>query len=768
MTEDIYLNQIQKIRRKLARHPKKALMELEELYQWKPVRQQWYLAKAEAMLELAYPPQEIKAILADKFNLESVNAETKRFFELTGRLIEDERCADKIRYEFLSVLYTYLLEQTDSTLKSLGQYYANLSQAQQDLLEHSDTIENVMNLADQYYITDNINLHVLLLLYANKLVPDRKIPIADWVREQPNIGYLIERINDRLQSTFIVIESSTEDATDCQIVVEILSRLDMKVFLLKQPIECPVQNGVNIQDTLAVSLENMEEHKGGTVLYPIALVQNGEWVGDNRDYIIRYIIDNFIENHLATVLCSGDMFDRLEWSISLQKKIQRLSHFKSGYLNRNMEFGWTGDYLSYISHIYGFDVRGALSQPETCDFSIVVPARNSATTLRSTLQTCLNQRYTGSYEIVLSDNSVVGNTEVYNLWQELNDERIKYFRTPRELPLAKSFEFAYLQTRGRFIFSIGADDAVLPWALEVLHATLTHIPGDEIVMWDRGFYGWPNFNKGQQHQFQVPGHYQKNSIKIERMSGRVTLDQVIHDPSVMYGLPLLYINSGFRRRYFQTLLDKTGRLWDGNAQDIYMGIVNLSINDSFPVINYPLTIAGMSSASIGAQSQMANTNETVRMQYQNMLIKTIGFYAPFSIERLLPRYPTDRWSVYCAILRTVALGVQAPTILEQLDWKKIFGLLVEQLSLEDIRIDQRLNQLLYSAGLINAETTEYVEKEIFVQASTPRIIEKIQDDGKKCFQEGFTANGGLVLDASKFGVSNIFEAVQLFEKIVAL
>nr|WP_284708657.1 glycosyltransferase [Sporomusa sphaeroides] len=433
-----------------------------------------------------------------------------------------------------------------------------------------------------------------------------------------------------------------------------------------------------------------------------------------------------------------------------------------------MEFGWVGDYLSYISHIYGFDVRVPLSQPATCDFSIVVPARNSATTLRSTLQTCLNQRFTGSYEIVLSDNSAAGNTEVYNLWQELNDERIKYFRTPRELPLAKSFEFAYLQTRGRFIFSIGADDAVLPWALEVLHTTLNHIPGDEIVMWDRGFYGWPNLSKGQEHQFQIPGHYQKNNIKIERMIGKAALNQVIHDPNTMYGLPVLYINSGFRRRYFQTLLDKTGRLWDGNAQDIYMGIINLSINDSFPVISYPLTIAGMSSASVGAQSQRASINEIVRMQYQKILFKTIGFYSPFSVERLLTSHPTDRWIVYCSVLRTVALGVQSSAILEQLDWKKIFGLLAEKLSLNDSQIEKKLNQLRYSASLINAEVAEYVEKEICAGAFNPRIIEKSPEDGRKYYQEGFAANGGLVLDASKFGVSNICEAVELFEKLTAL
>ena len=49
--------------------------------------------------------------------------------------------------------------------------------------------------------------------------------------------------------------------------------------------------------------------------------------------------------------------------------------------------------------------KHCLMRPPVCDFSIVIPVRNAVDTLRHTLQTCLAQDYTGSYEIVLSDNS---------------------------------------------------------------------------------------------------------------------------------------------------------------------------------------------------------------------------------------------------------------------------------------------------------------------------------------------------------------------------
>jgi glycosyltransferase involved in cell wall biosynthesis len=611
---------------------------------------------------------------------------------------------------------------------------------------------------------------LLLLLHVNQLESARKI----LMEEQTNIAYLIERLQAPMPDVFIVIASSNADAADCRIAADILSKLGKKVFLLKLPVECPIDHDVDMKDTLSVSLDNVEEHASLTVIYPAALVQDGKWLGDNRDYIISYILDHLSENHLATVLGSGDMFDRLERSKLLQKKFQRLSHFKSDYLNRNMAFGWAGDYLSCISQIYGFDARAELSEPANCDFSIVIPTRNTANTLRSTLQTCLKQRFTGSYEVILSDNSEPGYTEVYELWQELNDKRIKYFRTPRELPLTKSFEFAFLKARGSFIFSIGADDAVFPWTLEVLHTALNHLPDDEIVAWDRGTYIWPDAAKIERDKLVVPGHYRKNDITIARISGKEALNQVMHESSIMYSLPLLYINSGFRRSYFQTLLDNTGCLWNGSSQDIYMGIVSISINDSFPVIKYPLTIAGISSASIGRMAHRVITESAEMTKFQNLQSRNLRSkilmhsYMSFSIERLLPKYTSDKCLVYSNLLRTVALGVQSPDLLENFDWKKIIGLLVEFLSIEDVLIEQKLNLLRYSASLIDADIAEYVEKEICTRYFSPRLIEKSPGDEKKGYPEGFVDGGGLILDASKFGVSNIYEAVGLFEKIVNL
>ena len=61
--------------------------------------------------------------------------------------------------------------------------------------------------------------------------------------------------------------------------------------------------------------------------------------------------------------------------------------------------------LEKLRRVFPRILEALLDALPVCDFSIVIPVRNAVDTLRHTLQTCLAQDYTGSYEIVLSDNS---------------------------------------------------------------------------------------------------------------------------------------------------------------------------------------------------------------------------------------------------------------------------------------------------------------------------------------------------------------------------
>ena len=97
----------------------------------------------------------------------------------------------------------------------------------------------------------------------------------------------------------------------------------------------------------------------------------------------------------------------------------------------------------------------------------------------------------------------------------------------------------------------------------------------------------------------IPRQYAKEQVGAQYLPTEYLLDLLAKDQQMMYALPMLYINSGFQRRYLKTLLQKTGKLLDGVSQDIPMAIINCCIHERVLSMIYPITIAGMSSASIG-------------------------------------------------------------------------------------------------------------------------------------------------------------------------
>lgn len=392
-----------------------------------------------------------------------------------------------------------------------------------------------------------------------------------------------------------------------------------------------------------------------------------------------------------------------------------------------------------------------------------------AATLQHTLKTCLNQRWQGNFEIVISDNSTEDNREVYRFCQTVQDERVKYYKTPRDLRLNRSFEYAFLQTRGEYILSIGSDDALLPWTLEVWNQVISLCPEEEVFMWDRGFYAWPGFNGGQQHQFIIPRKYRKGDFCPAYVEPIKYLSWAMEKPTSMYVLPMLYINSGFKRSFMQTLLRDTGRLWDGMCQDIYMGVIVSVIKKRIVRIQYPLTIAGMSSGSVGAMSNLPVTDQTKSLETAGRELKenNVGGFSKSQMEALAPENGTDVTSLYNSILRAVNRGlIPVHYLVDVFDWKTWFMNCYRTLSKADIYFDRKIHQMRFTAMKHGEEFLKWFDKNIYADALEPVIFVE-QDKNVKAYEE-YDNESGIVADASRYGVQNSYDASLLFEKLSGL
>lgn len=756
MDEQEYLKRIEQIRERIRNNQLFSVMEqLDELSEIRPVRLKWIIAKAEAMLALGYPIEELYSFLQDKgWNLYDY-PDVKAYYELYIKLAELLQDESEIERNKNSISFGEIND------------YKNIT----GFLEAENT-ENAQALLNSYYCLDDPVMYLLLYLYLDKkgIAPAARTVFMDFW----NSGFIKEVVSAEMDIPFLLISDAGSTGVNCEVLARILNYFGKQVYWIGMPICFEVDNNVRLEDTVSVSMENCEHRGRGVLYHPVELKRGEECLGDNRDYLIKQLEQQLGENKGFMVFTSGWLLDQFCAQPVLQKSSQRISSFRSPANENEMAFGWCGSCFPYLDIIHCMNTKAELSKDAECEFSIVIPARNSVETLRCTIETCLNQRFKGNYEIVLSDNSSIGNMEIYNLYKTFDSHIIKYYRTPREYNLSKSFEFAILHARGEFIIPIGSDDGILPWALEYLQKLRTAYPEEEIIGWDRGFYAWPGFNGGQQNQFIIPRSYEKDQLAVYYWRTEYLLKLVMQSPNYMYLLPMLYINSGFKRTYLKRLIEETGALWDGVSQDTYIAAVNCLLMDRFLYACYPITIAGMSSRSIGAQSATARQTVEEDMKYQKEVSRTgnIGGFTMSAMERLLPMTGRDITCFYSSLLRCVAKGLVSFEELDAvLDWKNMFYQAVEGISLLDIQYDRMLHYCRYTASLHGLDFLKWFDAEIYSKGLSPVLITNQQYDNlkdQKTYKEEKTEEGGRVCDASKYGVTDIYGAVKLFERLSGL
>lgn len=763
MTERDYFEHIRTIRKQIAKDRlERANDLLTRLYAYKPVRLLWFVAKAEYILKKEENPEAALAILDGKYFLGEDYPGLRECMEFRVKALRQAgKEHDAIREEYC---YQKACGK-DSDLDAV------LIQTLEAAAENPENEKILSDLENAFYHTSDTasSLIVQMEQIRSGFLPEKeKHPQFSKIA---NYGYLEEKIAATETNTFILVMDEYL-APSLEILGNLLSRFGHQVFLLTEPLPFETENCLDLQNTLEISMDNMQCYPDLCIVPPVVLTQNGVPYGDNREYMIDYICREKSLKDNVVVLCSGCLLDDLYRRDTLRGRMDRLSPYETDFQEEKLHFAWVGNYLSYISDLYGYDVRKDIDVKPEVAFSILIPARNSAETLRYSLQTCLNQRYTGSYEIVVSDNSVDGNTDIYDLCQELNDPRIRYVKTPRSLILTKSFEFGYLQTRGEFVLSMGSDDGLLPWGLNTLEKVLKQFPEEEIVLWDRGFYAWPGFNGGQENMFTIPRMYDKENITVGYTRTSDFLDCASQNEKMIYSMPLLYINSGFRRTYLKTLLKKTGKLWDGSCQDIHTGIINCCIQERILQVVYPITIAGMSSTSIGYLVGVAKTKlEQKRAETAYRLLyhqENVGKFVPPERNRLLMPAGSDACVLYFALSCAVAEGVLTEERADQvLNWQNAVLRTLQTVPLSKENSDSLIHGERFMAGKIDGDRKQWFEQEIYSNILIPHFVDDQtveRQKAQKMYQEERNSAGGETLDASRYGVENIMDAVSLFEK----
>lgn len=768
MTEQMYLDELMNIRKEIRQNKViSALKRLDQLFDWKPVRLRWYIVRAEALIALKRYDEAIE-LLSNRYDFTYDEPDSGLYLEPYRKWMESK--GDRLGARMCLCLKELLAwkenQEIADTQPNRLQAETEIAKLEQLWLDSAGGLSLSKELMDLYYTAGYFVEFHILKLYIGRKWPEssegHKDPYFIFEGFTHNLWYLGEKLLDQKAHTFAVVIDSENDIVRAYILSRIIQELGHQVKLFTEALPCAVDHEVDIGETVAISLENAEDMDGIHIIHPVRL-QYEEQEENNLPHIISHLSSKMTDDILMILAPSHSLDDIVEHPALVKHSVRLgsiVTFLEYGYYS----FGYAGDYLLHLNDLYKMDVRKEVEKKPTCRFSIILPVRNSVNTLKHTLQTCLNQRY-DDYEIVVSDNSTEGHYEIEDLIKEINNPKIKYYKTPRSLGLNKSFEFAFLKAKGEFLFSLGSDDAIFPWGLEMLSETLNNFPDENIICWERALYIWPNFHlKCQLGQFIIPRSYRKNQVSVKQRSSKECLKQLLEMPSIIYGEPLFYINSGFRREYLKTLLKETGKLWVGHAQDVYMGIANLCINKEIMHIAYPITMAGLSGGSTG--SSATKLSEKNKGLYHIDLDNCMK-YIENRRERMMGLTGTEACFTLIELLRLSVSGILPLEIEEELTAENVHIMpLLTETKTHDY-CDHNVQFSRYISRIFDKERQEELRQSYYDKLMEPQYIQETSNSNL-IYQQGFDEFGGLTLDSRKFDIQNIEEAVMLFENITNL
>jgi glycosyltransferase involved in cell wall biosynthesis len=226
-------------------------------------------------------------------------------------------------------------------------------------------------------------------------------------------------------------------------------------------------------------------------------------------------------------------------------------------------------------------------------FSVIIPTRQRHDTLKSAIQSVLNQTYP-HFELIIMDNFSTSETaEVVNSFPDL---RIKYYRAPERLSMTDNWELGLAHATGDYVFILGDDDALMPDGLEI-GAQLIQEHQLSIISWNRFFYWWPNaIIPWRRNRLRMGLSQDLYYLKSSEILSKYSRYQVTYEY-----LPMVY-NSLIHQDLINQIKSVYGKYFMSYSPDVYSGLVNAYFSLGYLYSFRPLSIVGISEHSIGASA----------------------------------------------------------------------------------------------------------------------------------------------------------------------
>lgn len=222
--------------------------------------------------------------------------------------------------------------------------------------------------------------------------------------------------------------------------------------------------------------------------------------------------------------------------------------------------------------------------------SVVIPTRERADVLQSSLRTVTQQDYE-NLEILVSDNFSGDRTREIVL--DIADPRIKYVNTGQRVSMSHNWEFALSHVTGDWVTIIGDDDGLIPDCLPRV-AALIQQNSVSAIQSTTCLYRWPGHKSRSHGRIRVA-----LGTKIESRESATWIRCAMHGSATHQDLPTLYTGGFVKASVIEGIKKIIGRVYNSRIPDVYSAFAIASLVPHYVFSHSPLAIAGISRYSTG-------------------------------------------------------------------------------------------------------------------------------------------------------------------------
>lgn len=119
-------------------------------------------------------------------------------------------------------------------------------------------------------------------------------------------------------------------------------------------------------------------------------------------------------------------------------------------------------------------------------FTIAIPTYNNASTIKATLESCVNQNFDDTFEVLVVNNNSTDNTEdILSKYEK----KIRIIKNDETVSMYNNHNICLQKAKGDYVVFCHSDDQLLPDALKKYHDILKkrNFP-DRYVLWGRSMF----------------------------------------------------------------------------------------------------------------------------------------------------------------------------------------------------------------------------------------------------------------------------------------